>query len=67
MRQPDGFVKEGKEDFWLKLRQAVYGLPQAGKLWYEVIHTFLLEIGFKQNGADPCIYWMRKDGELMAI
>jgi hypothetical protein len=67
IRQPDGFVKEGKEDHWLRLRQAVYGLPQAGKLWYKVIHDFLLEIGFQQNGADPCIYWMRREGDLMVI
>ena len=66
-RQPDGFVKEGKEDHWLRLNQAVYGLPQAGRLWYKVIHEFLLSIGFKQNGADPCIYWLRRENQLMAI
>jgi hypothetical protein len=67
MRQPEGFVVPGKEDHWMKLKQAVYGLPMAGQLWHSEIHKFLLSIGFKQNRADSCIYWKRKGPDVMII
>jgi len=59
--QPKGFEVEGKEDWVYRLEKALYGLKQAGKLWNSLLHTYLLEIGFKQNIADPCLYYKRSD------
>jgi len=65
--QPKGFEVEGKEDWVYELKKALYGLRQAGKLWNSLLHSFLIEIGFKQNPADPCLYHKResknKEGE----
>ena len=55
----------------MRLKRALYGLPQAGQLWHRVIHEFLIKIGFTQNKADLCVYWKRENkteqGELMII
>ena len=59
--QPKGFEVSGKEDWVYKLNKALYGLKQAGKLWNSLLHSFLLEIGFKQNIADPCLYYKRSE------
>ena len=67
IRQPQGFVKDGREDWWLKLNVALYGLPQAGQLWNGVFNKFLLSIGFTRNLADPCIYTLKKKDDLMVL
>jgi hypothetical protein len=40
----------------LKLSKMLYGSKQAAALWYNLIHTFLLEIGFISSDMDPCFY-----------
>jgi hypothetical protein len=67
MKQPEGFVQEGRETSWMRLKQAVYGLPMAGQLWYSEMNVFLISLGFKQNLADPCIYWKREGHDLMIM
>jgi hypothetical protein len=34
----------------------LYGSKQAAALWYNLIHGFLLEIGFTASTMDPCFY-----------
>jgi Reverse transcriptase (RNA-dependent DNA polymerase) len=70
MREPPMFQrpdthKKGK--WWWRLKQAVYRLPQAGQLWFQEIHGFLVEIGFKQNRADPYVYYLREGKDFMII
>ena len=54
MRPPRGVpVPKG----WvLKLEKGMYGLKQASKLWYTLLNSTLLDIGFRQSVADPCLY-----------
>lgn len=40
----------------LKLSKMLYGSKQAAALWYNLLHTFLLEIGFLASPLDPCFY-----------
>ena len=40
----------------LKLSKMLYGSKQAAALWYNLIHGFLLEIGFTASTMDPCFY-----------
>jgi hypothetical protein len=40
----------------LKLSKMLYGSKQAAALWYNLIHGFLLEIGFIASSMDPCFY-----------
>lgn len=52
-----------KNDGVCQLNKAIYGLKQAGRQWYLKLHEKLLEIGFKNAVADPCLYILEKGGE----
>jgi hypothetical protein len=49
MQQLEGFVQEGKERHWMKLKQVVYGLPMEGQLWHSVMMKFLIFIGLNKT------------------
>jgi hypothetical protein len=40
----------------LKLRLALYGAKQSSALFYKLLHTFLLSLGFTSSTMDPCFY-----------
>ncbi len=40
----------------LKLSKMLYGSKQAAALWYNLLNTFLLEIGFVASPLDACFY-----------
>ena len=56
MQQPDGYVNERKPDHVCKLKKSLYGLKQAAHCWNFAIDNFLKWNGYKQVGADPCLY-----------
>ena len=61
MSQQKGYVKEGKEEWVLKLNKALYGLKQAPRAWNEKHDDTLKNIGFMKSKNDQgvlitCIY-----------
>lgn len=54
MDQPEGF-NDGTDRVCL-LKRSLYGLKQAPRCWNTCINDFLLQSGFKQSEADPCLY-----------
>lgn len=54
MKQPLGFC-EG-DGLVCLLKKSIYGLKQAAKTWNDAIHAVLMDAGFRQNCADPCLY-----------
>lgn len=56
MKQPPGFIIEGKERLVCRLKKAIYGLKQSAKVWNSEIHRVLIEMGFQQSKADNCLY-----------
>jgi hypothetical protein len=40
----------------LKLRLALYGAKQSSALFYKLLNTFLLSLGFISSTMDPCFY-----------
>ena len=56
MKQPEGFVGEGKEHLVCKLNKSIYGLKQSPRCWNAVLDDHLRKIGFRQLTSDPCIY-----------
>jgi hypothetical protein len=62
MDQPEGWVAEpGKERWFLRLVRSLYGLKQAGRVWYNCLTNALLELGFTRLESDPCVYMRRRD------
>eukprot|EP00392_Amoebophrya_sp_AT5.2_P009388 g9416.t1 len=50
---PQWRTKQG--EVW-ELKRALYGLKESGFRWYEYFRDFLLEQGWIQNRAEPCLF-----------
>ena len=62
MKQPEGFVAKGKEDWVLRVLKAIYGLRQAPRAFYSCLHRYLVEkLGFKRTMKDYCLYVRREE------
>jgi hypothetical protein len=66
VEQPTGFRYEGKHRV-CKLAKGLYGLKQAGRLWYLTIDTFLKQQGFVSLPMEPCIYVKHDRGKMIMI
>ena len=66
MKQPEGFVVEGKEHMVCRLKQSLYGLKQSPRCWNSTLDAHLKDMGYVQSTNDPCIYTL-SEGELSII
>jgi len=53
---PDGLDREGHEGEILRIDGALYGAPQAGRRWYEILAPKLEELGFRLLDSDLCMF-----------
>ena len=67
MSQPEGFVVEGKEEQVCHLHRSLYGLKQSPRCWNRELNCHLIDSGFKQSKADPCVYYRWKNGNLNIV
>lgn len=67
MKQPTGYVEEGKEGYVCKLKKGLYGLKQAGRLWHKKIDTVLKSMGFAALPADNCVYVYRRENTIVLL
>ena len=51
----------------LRVEKPIYGLAQAGRRWQRSIFPWLKKFGLIQSDYDPCIFYIRKDNELLLI
>ena len=56
MQQPPGYIQSGKEELVCKLKKSIYGLKQSPRCWNERFCEHLKSLGFKESGADPCVF-----------
>jgi len=56
MKQPEGFVTEGKEHLVCKVKKSIYGLKQSLRCWNTALDRQLKQMGFTQSTSDSCIY-----------
>lgn len=56
MQQPPGFVDQNNPNFVCKLRNAISGLKQAPRAWYNELKGFLLSYGFANSRSDTSLF-----------
>ena len=66
MKQLEGFVEPGYEDYVCKLVHTIYGTMQGGHDWYETLTKTFEDLGYIMSCADPCVRF-KKDGENYTI
>ena len=62
MKQPEGFIEPGYEDFVCKLVHTIYGTMQGGHDWYETLSKTYNELGYTTSRADPCVRFKTENG-----
>ena len=69
MEQPKGFItKSGdNDDLVLRLKKSQYGLKQSGRLWNNLLHSFLVERGFVRSESENCVYVSYENGVKLII
>lgn len=56
MKQPPGFIEEGKEHQVCLLRRSIYSLKQSARVWNKKIHQVLTDADYIQSNNDPCLH-----------
>ncbi len=62
MKQPEGFVQPGFEDYVCKLVHTIYGTMQGAHDWYETLTTTYDKLGYITSRADSCVRY-KKEGD----
>jgi hypothetical protein len=69
MRQFQGHERHGPngEKLVCRLRRALYGSKQAGRLWRKMLAAWLIEFGFMQCAFDECCYVWRQGEDVCLL
>ncbi len=59
--------KETNGSMVVRLRKALYGCVQSGKLWYNKLTKCLLDMGYTANPVEPCIFNRTVDRTQMTV
>ena len=54
VEKPEGMIVP--EGCAVKLKRAIYGLKQSGRVWQQVLVEWLLQHGFERVACDGCVY-----------
>lgn len=53
---PPHLAGEDRSKYVIRILKSMYGLKQAGRNWYEKLHTTLLALGFERLESDHAVY-----------
>ncbi|GKB02964.1 putative ribonuclease H-like domain-containing protein [Tanacetum coccineum] len=65
--QPPGFEDPDFPDRVYKVENALYGLYQAPKSWYETLSTYLLDNGFQRGKIDKTLFIRRNKDDILLV
>ena len=65
MNQPEGH--EDGSGRHCRVKKALYGFHQSGRLWYGTLHQYLTELGFKMALSNNCVYTRQAQGKAIVI
>ena len=62
MEIPRGVTLDGADRtlYVLHLKQNLYGMKQAGRVWNKHLVGGLVKLGFKQSSVDECVLYFNK-------
>jgi hypothetical protein len=67
VNQPEGFVSKKHPRKVLQLKKSLYGLKQAPRIWYLLLCSVILNLGFKPLETDPSIYFSSRLSIFLAV
>ena len=56
IEQLEGFFDDNNKDMICELHKELYGLKQVPRAWYEILHKFLVKIGFERTDDNNNLY-----------
>nr|GEX26508.1 retrovirus-related Pol polyprotein from transposon TNT 1-94 [Tanacetum cinerariifolium] len=65
--QPDGFVDQDNPNHVYKLKNALYGLKQVPRTWYDMLSSFLISQDFSKGSVDPTLFIRRNGNDLLLV
>ena len=69
MKIPDGFTMpkfistKPKEIYSIKLQRSLYGLKQAGRMWYKCLDDYFISKGYTNNLIFPSVFIKKTTSE----
>ena len=51
------------DGIYVRLNKALYGCKESGKLWYDTISNHFINLGFRANSYDRCIFYRCLDSK----
>ncbi|QRW21846.1 Retrovirus-related Pol polyprotein from transposon TNT 1-94 [Rhizoctonia solani] len=68
MEQPDGWIAPPEhQGLYLKLVKSLYGLKQAGRVWYKCLSSALIELGFVRFNSNNCVFMRQRNNTGLII
>ena len=67
VKQPDGYIKKGREHLVMRLKKALYGLKQAPRAWYTKLDKCLRSLDFTRSSQEHAVYFKRSGTSCLII
>ena len=61
MKQPKGYIQEGKENKMCLLKKSFYRIKQFVKQWYKQFDSFMIKAKYNRCEYDSCVYFKQSD------
>ena len=67
LQLPDRYDSNPRELYSIKLQRSLYGLKQAGRMWYNRLTKYLLKQGYNNDPICPCVFIKRYQSQFVII
>ena len=67
VKQPEGYIKKGREHLMMRLKKALYGLKQAPRAWYTKLDKYLRSLDFTRSSQEYAVYFKRSSTSRLII
>ena len=67
LQLPDRYDSNPRELYSIILQRSLYGLKQAGRMWYNRLTEYLLKQGYNNDPICPCVFIKRYQSQFVII